>query len=559
MRHLLLSSLTLSMCAAVSAAVLHDWQFNDPAGTTMSAAVNQGVVGVAWDGNLANSITTGTGVMRIRRNSTLTSRRADMGVTVVAPQIHMVAEIAGWSMPVLSAGVVNELRWELLNGTTLNASTQVTAAFRLFFLENGQVTLETGAGGTGSTRREAEPVFTNIQNEPVTLALSYNQVQQTYVVQYKIGSGSWTEFFRGDVAPDRSAVSFRFAVRGDFDGGGQNYFDFDRFVISTEFPPPAQDDPPPPVFGNLHAWHFGEEAGTALADTLNWVNPDVRWDGNLSNSATRGNGVFRLQRGDTLINRRVDVGNLRNSTEAHMRIDLAGWDLRHVQDPESQPEIRFEFIDAPASEDSTSITAGLRLNRLATGEVTLQAVAGGLASPGGVESEELPVFSSLQSEPLALMVSYSKTNNEYAVHYRSGAGSWIEFFRGTTSGVRSAQSWRMAVRGDFDGLGQNHLDIDRFVVANVLPDETGPWDLAGPTVPGYPVATAFGPVDNAFFPWVYLQATAEWLYVFPGTSYLDHGVYAYRPATGAWLWSRADAAPWWYAVDGVGQWLKLDQ
>jgi hypothetical protein len=557
----IISGLSALMATSLSVAnELHDWQFNDPAGTTVSGALNQGSVGVPWDGNLANSTTTGTGILRIMRSGNLVSRRADVGDIFGVTEIHMVAEIAGWHMPVVNDTVTTELRWELLNGTTLNSSTQVTAGFRMFFLDTGEVTLETGAGGTDSNRREATPIFTRIQNEPVTIALSYDLIFSSYVVQYKVGDGEWVEFFEGNVAPDRSPVSFRFAIRGDFNGDGENYFDLDRFVISTAFPPSPQDDPPPPpvtIPGNLHDWRFMEAEGTVLSEAFNAMDPEVKWDGNLSDSATTGNGTFRIQRNGTLINRRMDILDTRNSTDYHMQVDIAGWDLRHVDDLENQPEIRFEFINAPAEEDSVQITAGMRLSRLEDGSVAMQGVAGGLAAPGGLESEILAVFDSLQEGPLSIRTSYDSKLHSYGVYYRFGAGDWTEFFLGTTSGVRSAVSWRMSLRGDFNGGGLNYFDIDRFVISNVFPASDRLWDLL--EVEDGSKATFLGRLYDTHYPWVFHQSSRSWLYVFPGTSSLGNGMHIYHPGFETWMWTRADLGGWLYDLGTEAGWTYLTQ
>lgn len=555
------SFLAMMVASIVSANELHDWQFNDPAGTTVSGSLNQGLIGVPWDGNLASSTTTGNGILRIMRSGNLVSRRADMGDIGSATQIHMVTEIASWNMPVVNDTVTTELRWELLNGSTLNASTQVTAGFRMFFLDNGEVTLQTAAGGTGSTTQTATPIFTRIQNEPVTIALSYDMIFSNYRVQYKVGDGEWVEFFEGNVAPDRSPVSFRFFIRGDFNGEGENYFDLDRFVISTAFPPTPQDDPPPPAVtipGNLHDWRFMEAEGTALSDTFNAMSPETRWDGNLSDSTTTGDGVFRIQRNSMLVSRRVDLNDTLNSKVLHMQVDVAGWDLRHVDDIENQPEIRFELINAPAVEESVQITAGMRLMRLEDGSVAMQGVAGGLAAPGGVESDVVAVFDSLQEEPLSLRTSYDIQSHKYSVYYRVGNGDWKEFFSGTTSGVRSAVSWRMAVRGDFNGGGLNYFDIDRFVISNVYPPLDGLWDLVTPDSIGAK-DTFLGLLLDTHYPYVFHLGSRSWLYVYPGTASLEHGMHLYHPELETWMWTRADVGGWVYDYAAEAGWTFLAQ
>jgi poly(3-hydroxybutyrate) depolymerase len=219
----------------------------------------------------------------------------------------------------------------------------------------------------------------------------------------------------------------------------------------------------------LHDWRFNDRSGTALSGAQNSVRAFAKWDGNLANSTITGDGLFRIRRDGSPTSRRMDINAPEDSDELFLVVELDRWNLGSFV--ENRPEISFDFINAAASARSSQVTAGMRLALNSDNRVVLQGVAGGLAAPGGQSSPEVALFGPAMGRKLVLVTSYSKSRNQYVIHLRVDGGDWFEFFRGTTSGVRNAQSLRMRVNGDFNGRGRNFFDIERIFVSTTFPPD----------------------------------------------------------------------------------------
>jgi poly(3-hydroxybutyrate) depolymerase len=219
----------------------------------------------------------------------------------------------------------------------------------------------------------------------------------------------------------------------------------------------------------LHDWQFADPAGTTLSAAHNRARAFVRWDGNLTDSTTTGDGLLRIRRSGEPTSRRFDINPPPATDALFLVVEIDRWNL--VATADSLPEISFDLINAPSAERSAQVTAGIRLALDAESRVTLQAVAGGLAAPGGQSSKIVPMFPAAMGRKLQLVVAYSYTRNQYAVFLRADSGKWFEFFRGSTSGIRSAQSVRLRVGGDFAGRRRGFFDIERITVATSFPGD----------------------------------------------------------------------------------------
>ncbi|MCC5833288.1 MAG: hypothetical protein JJU20_01005 [Opitutales bacterium] len=219
----------------------------------------------------------------------------------------------------------------------------------------------------------------------------------------------------------------------------------------------------------LHDWQFNDRRDTPLSGTLNTASRFTNWDGNLANSRATGDGLFRIRRDGGGNNRRFDLGNTGDADEFFLVVEIAGWNFTNTQG--RNPNIRFEFMNEPARTNTTETTAGMRLERMPNGLVSMQGFASGTAAPGGQASDPRPLFNSYMNQKLTMVTSYSKSLNQYVVHFRVGDGPWYEFFRGHTSGVRDAKSVRMRVFGDFDGGGRNYFNIERLYVSTEFPKD----------------------------------------------------------------------------------------
>lgn len=439
--------------------IFHLWNFDDPHGTSLSNAVNSASPTTSWSGNLSNSTTTGTGVFRLRRNDSGNNRRADVGETYYAAPIYMYVELDSWQLAHAS-GTNPAIYFEFMNGLAAQTPSQITAGVRLVRQSNGNVTLQATANGTGATNTDPIELFTSTQTQPVALLVTYHDFLNTYSVDYKIGHGDWINLHTGDTAATRTALSYRMYVIGDFDGGGQNYLDIDRFSITRKHPSLLFG----PVAHAYHLWNFDEANGTVMSETVNSASPPNSWSGNLNDSTTTGTGVFRLQRNGSAVNRRADVGQTHGASPIYLYTELEAWELSHTSG--SNPSLYVEFMNGLAGTNPSQVTAGVRLVRQSNGNVSLQAVANGTAA---TSSSAVDVFTSTQSERVALLVSYHERKNTYSVDYRVGTGDWTNLHTGITSAFRSAESFRIRVDGDFNGGGQNFMDFGRFAVTSEHP------------------------------------------------------------------------------------------
>lgn len=238
----------------------------------------------------------------------------------------------------------------------------------------------------------------------------------------------------------------------------------------------------------FHDWRFDDPAGEELIHTRNEAQPLTFWSQPLADSSTTGDGVFRLQRNGGGQNSRFDVGWGAGNGTVYLIVDLAGWNLSRATG--QNPQIRFSFMNGPAADTPSAMTAEMRLVAPGNGTVTLQARADG---PGAQTGGASAVFPLVQTEPVRLVLGYNPQFNSYQVQYRIGAGPWQIYFTGATSSSRSGPSARMYVLGDFHGDGKNFVEIDRVQVSADAPfasfspvtlnhnrDETGTaWILEG--------------------------------------------------------------------------------
>lgn len=215
----------------------------------------------------------------------------------------------------------------------------------------------------------------------------------------------------------------------------------------------------------LHEWRFDEPAGVRLGHTDNLRDPFTNWTVSWADSATTGDGTFRIRRNGSTWNSRIDIGPTGGADMVYVTTTLAGWDFRYTTG--SRPYMRFSFMNGPASATPSDVTAEAVLRYTASGTVTLEASAGGT---GGTSSAAQTLFTGgRQSEPFTISVGYSAARNQYAVHYRIAGNPWLTLFSGNTSSSRSAPSYRMLIANDFAGNGNNFADIEEVVVSTTSP------------------------------------------------------------------------------------------
>lgn len=316
----------------------------------------------------------------------------------------------------------------------------------------------------------------------------------------------------------------------------------------------------------LHDWQFEDEEGTELSATLNSARPWVNWNGNYANSFTTGEGTFRIQRNDAGLNRRVDVGDTGGAEMLYMLVEFAGWNFSNVvNEAAGEIEMRLHFMNGEAADNPSQITAGMRLIHDRTaGTVLLQADSTGTAAPGGETSDPVSLFSDTLDQNLALLTEYDTVNHFYTVYYRLDDGPWETFFEGNTSGVRAAISFRMWIRGDFDGNGENFMDLNRFAIATVFPsdevdvpeDGISPWDDLETITEDGIKDTPAGLLVDKNWPWVYHVNSLSWVRFFTGYSEPEEGFWGYDHNNEHWIWTHESIGSWIYVYGEEPGWTE---
>lgn len=223
--------------------VLQDWQFDDPAGTQLSATVNSARPGIAWSGDYVDVATTGSGALRIQRVGTNNNRRFDVEPPEDADELVYAVRIARWRFG--NAGAAGEpvVRFHLMNGLAAAQPGDITAGFTLAHVAGQGVTLEANATGTAAPGGQSSApalLFPSVLDEPLTIAARYHRRQHFYEVHYQRGDGPWVNFFRGHTSGVRDGLSARMATAGDFKGSGQDFIELDRVMVARELRPAAR-------------------------------------------------------------------------------------------------------------------------------------------------------------------------------------------------------------------------------------------------------------------------------------------------------------------------------
>lgn len=232
---------------------------------------------------------------------------------------------------------------------------------------------------------------------------------------------------------------------------------------SIDWPEPAEA---PPLF---HYWDFAEVAGTTFDNTYNHISPATVWSGTIASSTSTGDGVFRIRRNSSGLNRRAELGDAYIADPVYLVAEIEGWNLTGTTGATyGEPIIYFRFMNGLAADLPTGITAGMTLERQPNGQVALTARAGGT---GGQSSDPVALFGPVLNERLTLVTVFSESAEEYSVFYRLGNGPWVEFFTGSTAQDRNAISLLMYNRGDFNAGGVRFLDLNRIYVSSVHPDD----------------------------------------------------------------------------------------
>lgn len=240
MKYSLISKIILSIAAIMpmaSAALLHNWSFDDPVGTSIEDTINSAnpsTLWSEWDGADITGVTTGTGLFHVNTDVAARQSRFFVGDIGGSDELFMSVLIDSWDFADSA-----EVRFGFMNSDPIFDSNQITVEARLA-LSGSDVTLRAVALGGGSSS-DTEAVFSAQQTDPVLLVLALDLQSRKYSLSYQIGEGELIQYYTdGDLSGSRDPLTARMY----YTTGGDGEIDMYVSNFSVAIPEPG-------VFGLL--------------------------------------------------------------------------------------------------------------------------------------------------------------------------------------------------------------------------------------------------------------------------------------------------------------------
>ena len=217
-----------------SAQVLHTWNFNDTAGTALSASAGTG--GILFNTAISGVATDGSGGLAIAYTSTSSTRSFADIPDVGAGILQLDVLVAGWDLSGVTAepdfGPLVEFGFANVTGSS-NGTTRT--ALIQFAADASGAEIVGVAGGTGSTNTATGIVFGKTQAAPVTFRLVANFDADTYAISSS--ADNYSTVTGGTLAADRGANFILIRTLDNFAEGGGS-FTVDSITVSA-VPEPA--------------------------------------------------------------------------------------------------------------------------------------------------------------------------------------------------------------------------------------------------------------------------------------------------------------------------------
>jgi hypothetical protein len=220
----------------------------------------------------------------------------------------------------------------------------------------------------------------------------------------------------------------------------------------------------------LHEWQFNEINGTGLASTQNSVSGMPTFNSDISSSSVQ-DGVFRIQRIATATPTTgfVDLtlgGTFTMPDYVVMDVTVAGWDLRGT----GNQDVRFGFLNN-AIGGSIEQTLELQVRRTATAEVSYAVIAQTTAQGASGAGTLVSRWSNVQTGPVHFRLIYDATdttasNPTFALLIDDGGG-FEQVLTGTTSDVRSLNTFRLGVINGSPGFDGGYFDVDSIAISAI--------------------------------------------------------------------------------------------
>lgn len=230
-----LAALILVVPSSLTAQVLQQWQFNDPPGTNLVGAANEGrarfirpPAGVATDG---------AGHLVVRRTTQPpVLYYSPLPADHFADPIWVVTEITAWT----GAGETGEaIRLGFSNGTEV---ANHIADLRLERTSDDVVTLSVRASGTGATHSDSIATIPLPIVQPHRFALYYDTREHRYALLTQVGEGAWQQMASGTTAPAKHpATHLRLGLAGIFNDTAEEQLLLGHITLHRHSPAEAVD------------------------------------------------------------------------------------------------------------------------------------------------------------------------------------------------------------------------------------------------------------------------------------------------------------------------------
>lgn len=239
----------LFTAGSASAAVLEDFQFNDPNGTLLANALNSGTgTGNIWNEDPNDSINSAVldGKYRIQKNNNeLTTHFLDIN-NITSGKAWVVTEISGWNFSSLvgpgefDSAELEDFRMSFLNNDTGNqGGSTITGQSTIQRNSSGGIEL-VGRLTTGAPEFGPLPLTLN-RNTPFTMVLEIDEDSENYSIYYKDNAGPFTLLGTAPHVSGRDGNSLRWVVNNNFGGTGE-FFDVDRIYLTDTNPTNVSND-----------------------------------------------------------------------------------------------------------------------------------------------------------------------------------------------------------------------------------------------------------------------------------------------------------------------------
>jgi hypothetical protein len=229
--------------APAAAALLADFEFNEPLGTTLEHATNSASPTSRWSvsENLLPTFTS-AGTLRIQKVNDAFAPNYLQIVNVDSGQAWLVAELAGWSLSSLvgprefDTTQREDLRLGFLNDDTGTHGTATTAAFEFRRRGDGSFVLVGTQSSTQAGENIAEVASLPLnQNTQFTVVLQLDKDRDRYAVYYRSEGEPFHVLGTAPVDPARDGNSLRLAVNNSWGGTGE-FISIDRIYVSDTSP-----------------------------------------------------------------------------------------------------------------------------------------------------------------------------------------------------------------------------------------------------------------------------------------------------------------------------------